>query len=91
MFLVHIQALIPNVHFFFTFQNTVTVIMLNLLAVLHICKANKIHPMSDARSGNGIGGVIHLLKSDYTEYNLRQRYKCHFCIALNFSISFDKS
>lgn len=47
-----------------TSQNTVTVIMFsNLLAVLHISKANKIHPMS----GNGIGGVIHLLKSDYTE------------------------
>lgn len=48
----------------FTSQNTVTVVMFsNLLAVLHISKANKTHPMS----GNGIGGVIHLLKSDYTE------------------------
>lgn len=78
--------------YMFTSQNTVTVIMfLNLLAVLHISKANKIRPMSDACGGNGIGGVIHLLKSDYTEYDLRQRYKCHFCIALNCSVSFDLS
>lgn len=46
-----------------TSQNTVTVMFSNLLAVLHISKANKIHPMS----GNGIDAEIHLLKSNYTE------------------------
>lgn len=39
----------------------------NLLAVLHIGKANKIHRMSDPCGGNGMAGVIHLLKSDYIE------------------------
>lgn len=39
----------------------------NLSAVLHIGKANKIHPMSDTCGENWMAGVIHSLKSDYIE------------------------
>lgn len=40
---------------------------LHLLAVLHIGKANKIHRINDTYGGNGMAGVIYLLKSDYIE------------------------
>lgn len=55
----------------------------NLLAVLHIGKANKIHPMSDT-----CGGKVTTLNSTL---DLCQRYKAHLCIALNCTVSFDLS